>query len=105
MGQKMTSATPARLPRSRSRFTRATRRWFTTEGDFDRRPTIERQMREAMYGYPEYDARDDFEDDRCDRCGGEGVIEYAEGGPEVWGEDCPSEVNHMVTCPDCGGNG
>jgi hypothetical protein len=37
-------------------------------------------------------------------CGGEGFIEYLEC-PEVWGEDCPSEVNHLVTCPDCAGTG
>lgn len=41
----------------------------------------------------------------CDRCGGEGHIEYDEGGPDVWGEDCPSEVNHLVACPDCDGSG
>lgn len=43
--------------------------------------------------------------DTCERCGGEGSIEYAEAGPDVWGEDCPSEVNHLVECPDCGGYG
>lgn len=49
---------------------------------------------------------DDGEDrDVCDRCGGDGTIEYADAGPDVWGEDCPSEVNHLVECPDCEGTG
>lgn len=48
----------------------------------------------------------DWDDsEECDRCGGDGHIEYAEGGPSVWGEDCPSEVNHLVECPECGGYG
>lgn len=38
----------------------------------------------------------------CDRCGGEGFCEYQDT-PECWGEDCPSEVNHLVDCPECGG--
>ena len=36
----------------------------------------------------------------CDRCGGEGHMEYNDC-PEAWGEDCPSEVNHLVECPNC----
>lgn len=40
-----------------------------------------------------------------DRCGGEGFIEYADAGPSVWGEDTPSEKNHLVTCPQCYGTG
>lgn len=49
---------------------------------------------------------DDFTDDRdtCDACGGEGFVEYLDC-PAVWGEDCPSEVNHLVACPECGGTG
>ena len=49
----------------------------------------------------------DFDRDRdeCDRCGGEGSIEYDEAGPSEWGEDCPSEVNHLIECPKCGGAG
>lgn len=42
--------------------------------------------------------------DDCDQCGGDGMCEYMDT-PEVWGEDCPSEVNHLVTCPECGGAG
>lgn len=38
----------------------------------------------------------------CDRCGGEGFIEYKEA-PEVWGDDFPAEVNHLVVCPLCEG--
>src|SRR5688572_5387398 len=54
-----------------------------------------------------FDDYDDFDedDDRCDRCCGEGFIEYIDGGPEVWGEDCPSEENHLVSCPRCRGTG
>jgi hypothetical protein len=52
-----------------------------------------------------YDDDFDYERDHCQRCGGEGHIEYAEAGPDVWGEDSPSEVNHLVTCPDCRGTG
>lgn len=40
----------------------------------------------------------------CSRCGGEGFIEYMDA-PDTWGEDCPSEENHLITCPDCGGLG
>jgi len=48
---------------------------------------------------------DDLLSTDCLRCAGEGFIEYLEAGPDVWGEDCPSEENHLVTCPDCGGTG
>lgn len=54
------------------------------------------------------DADDDYDGEPredCWRCGGDGVIDYMDAGPDVWGEDCPSEVNHLVTCPDCGGTG
>ena len=44
------------------------------------------------------------EDNRCERCCGEGFVEYNDA-PDTWGEDCPSEVNHLVTCPDCRGTG
>ncbi|MEE9598561.1 MAG: hypothetical protein V3V96_17440 [Acidiferrobacterales bacterium] len=49
---------------------------------------------------------DDFDEDRdnCPSCGGSGRREYIEC-PEAWGEDCPSELNHMITCPNCGGSG
>jgi hypothetical protein len=40
----------------------------------------------------------------CDRCGGEGFVEYMDA-PDTWGEDSPSEENHLVTCPDCRGSG
>jgi len=53
---------------------------------------------------------EDFDDDGieepvCPSCGGEGMMEYIEAGPSAWGEDCPSEENHMVTCPNCRGSG
>ena len=47
---------------------------------------------------------DDGFDLTCDRCGGDGVVEYADS-PDVWGEDCPSEMDHLVTCPACYGRG
>lgn len=51
---------------------------------------------DSDYGYDRND---------CPRCGGEGFISYLEAGPDVWGEDCPSEKDHLVTCPDCRGTG
>lgn len=44
------------------------------------------------------------ESDLCPVCGGDGSVEY-DDHPECWGEDCPSEVNHLITCPECGGSG
>lgn len=41
----------------------------------------------------------------CDRCGGEGVIEYSDGDGGDWGEDCPSEENHLIICRACHGTG
>lgn len=102
MSSKYTSATPANVPRSRSCWTRRQRAEI-------RRNAAEVQAQADAYRemYGEDDDRWDDYDDRecCHRCGGEGFIEYAEAGPEVWGEDCPSEVNHLVTCPECGGEG
>lgn len=100
MSEKMTRATPAGIPRSRSLWTRRQR--AKIKADL-LKVKAEAEAYREMYGdYDDWD--DDHGDpDRCDRCGGEGVIEYAEAGPEVWGEDCPSEVNHLVTCPECGG--
>lgn len=42
--------------------------------------------------------------DTCDRCGGDGMIELHDA-PELWGEDCCSEANRVITCPDCKGDG
>jgi alpha-D-ribose 1-methylphosphonate 5-phosphate C-P lyase len=39
-------------------------------------------------------------EDVCEMCGGDGVIEYLDH-PEVWGEDCPSYQNHLLPCPEC----
>ena len=57
------------------------------------------------------DVRDDddypvarLEDDNCHTCGGQGFAEYLDC-PEAWGEGCPSEKNHLITCPNCGGSG
>ena len=41
----------------------------------------------------------------CDRCGGEGFIEYNDGDGSDWGDDSPSEVNHLITCRACKGTG
>lgn len=51
----------------------------------------------------DYDECDDIRE-ACPTCGGEGFVEYMDA-PEVWGEDCPSEENHLVDCPNCGGSG
>lgn len=42
---------------------------------------------------------------RCDRCGGDGFIEYNDGDGGDWGEDCPSEQNHLIVCRACRGTG
>ena len=56
-----------------------------------------------------HDCEDDYWDGEnepiCPSCGGEGMVEYLDAGPSVWGEDCPSEENHLVTCPNCRGSG
>jgi hypothetical protein len=41
----------------------------------------------------------------CDRCGGDGMIEYNDGDGSDWGEDCPVELNHLITCRACQGTG
>jgi DnaJ-class molecular chaperone len=51
------------------------------------------------------DIFDDEEDGHsCPSCGGDGIVEYLDA-PDSWGEDCPSEENHLVTCPNCKGSG
>lgn len=40
----------------------------------------------------------------CYTCGDDGVVEY-DDTPELWGEDCPSETNHLAICPECDGKG
>lgn len=41
----------------------------------------------------------------CERCGGEGRIDYLDGDGSDWGEDCPSEENHPIVCRACRGSG
>jgi hypothetical protein len=41
----------------------------------------------------------------CERCGGEGWIDYLDGDGTDWGEDCPSEINHPIRCRICNGRG
>lgn len=43
---------------------------------------------------------DDDGDDTCSCCGGDGVVELVDH-PELWGEDCLSEINRLVPCPEC----
>ncbi len=59
------------------------------------------------------DYGDSYEDDYenfgephedCECCGGEGHVELQDHS-ELWGEDCLSEVNRLVVCPECGGKG
>lgn len=60
---------------------------------------------EHVGDYDDFDGNlDDPAEDDCPTCGGDGTAEYIDC-PEAWGEDCPSEVNHLITCPNCGGSG
>lgn len=62
-------------------------------------------MSEEKTNYPdELDDLVDLDEAECPTCCGEGLVEYLDA-PEVWGEDCPSRVNHWVTCTNCGGSG
>lgn len=36
----------------------------------------------------------------CELCGGEGFREYLDA-PDEWGEDSPSEANHLIPCRGC----
>lgn len=56
------------------------------------------------YGYDDDWNDDDFDEPPCPWCGGDGEDEYS-NCPEAWGEDCPSLVNHIITCPKCRGSG
>lgn len=44
---------------------------------------------------------DDDDDDTCGMCGGDGMIMLSEAGPSEWGEDCFSEVDRPIACPEC----
>lgn len=59
-----------------------------------------------MSAHIDYDEMFDDDDDRdsCPTCGGDGITEYMDDEGS-WGEDCPSEVNHLVTCSNCRGSG
>lgn len=48
--------------------------------------------------YEWFNETHDWED--CPRCGGEGFIELVDA-PEMWGEDCLSEENCLIDCPEC----
>ena len=59
----------------------------------------------AQIEYADDDLFDDEDDERnCPWCGGDGFTEY-DDDPGAWGEDCPSEENHLVTCSGCKGSG
>jgi len=49
---------------------------------------------------PNWDCFELVDDPCCQRCGGDGVVEYTES-PDLWGEDSPSEENHLLPCPEC----
>lgn len=53
-----------------------------------------------VYDWDEFYSGYDQDAWDCPSCGGEGSVEYMDH-PEVWGEDCPSEANHLVACPEC----
>lgn len=70
----------------------------TQENNPERQPALAGALGSADFDdYPE-EYWDDVE--RCEMCGGDGVIEYFDH-PEVWGEDCPSYQNHLLPCPEC----
>lgn len=54
--------------------------------------------------YRGYELNDDEEDDLCWTSSGEGFFDL-EDHPELWGEDCLSEMNRSVVCPNCKGSG
>ena len=43
-------------------------------------------------------------DDVCNLCGGERFVALSDC-PELWGEDCFSEIDRLVRCPECKGEG
>lgn len=102
MSRKHTSATPANVSRGKGPWTRRQRAEIRRNQEY-----VIWMNQEYQDRYGDWPDDDDVDHERndCERCGGEGSIEYADAGPDVWGEDCPSEVNHLVECPDCGGSG
>lgn len=52
------------------------------------------------HDWDEFYAQYDHDAWTCDLCGGEGVREYNDA-PDEWGEDCPSQVNHLIPCRGC----
>lgn len=53
----------------------------------------------------DYDDGGDYDAELCPTCGGDGVESYLDAGPSAWGEDCPSEMDHLITCTNCKGTG
>lgn len=37
----------------------------------------------------------------CGLCGDDGWIMLSDAGPSEWGEDCFSEVDRAIACPEC----
>lgn len=66
----------------------------------DGQPALPPASGSADFDYYPAEYWDEENEETCDMCGGEGVIEYADY-PEVWGEDCPSYQNHLLPCPEC----
>ena len=44
---------------------------------------------------------DGNQEDVCPMCGGDGWVMLSECGSSEWGEDCFSEQDRAVTCPEC----
>ncbi|MCG8406699.1 MAG: hypothetical protein MI923_16005 [Phycisphaerales bacterium] len=55
------------------------------------------------WDWDEFYAQYDEDAWECDLCGGEGFREYVDA-PDEWGEDCPSEPNHLIPCRGCDEN-
>jgi hypothetical protein len=48
----------------------------------------------------------DEDDDRCERCGGEGWIMASDGDGSDWGEDCyAGPLDAEIKCRRCNGSG
>lgn len=74
-------------------------------GDTEEEACVEwaRKHHEPLWNEEDYHDREQAS--CCDRCGGDGYIEYIDGDGGDWGEDCPSEENHLIICRACGGTG
>lgn len=97
MSRKHTSATPANVSRSRSRWTRRQRAEIVANN-----AEIVRRNREweDMYGDDDYDQN--FDDDYCDTCDNTGVIVTCCDDICVGRGECMHGDGEQM-CPGCGG--